>query len=147
MLDIDAIKTRLDKLDELVSYLQAQRQISYDEYIQNATVRGAVERYLQLAIQCVLDIGNILITGLGLRRPEKYEEILDILRREGIISADLGQRLQGIAGFRNILVHLYLEIKNERVYETLIEDLPDLEEFARQIVTFLDEYEKAASAD
>jgi uncharacterized protein YutE (UPF0331/DUF86 family) len=43
-------------------------------------------------------------------------------------------------------VHLYLEIKNERVYEALIEDLPDLEEFARQIVAFLDEYEKAASS-
>jgi hypothetical protein len=42
VLDIDAIKARLDKLDELVSYLKAQQQISYDEYVQNATVRGAV---------------------------------------------------------------------------------------------------------
>jgi hypothetical protein len=42
-------------------------------------VRGAIERYLYLAIESVIDIGNEIISALQLRRPEQYRDIPHIL--------------------------------------------------------------------
>lgn len=43
---------------------------------------------------------------------------------------ELSERLKRWMGFRNILVHLYLEIDHGRVYDAIQEDLGDLENFA-----------------
>ncbi len=58
-------------------------------------------------------------------------------REEGIISLDLAETMQKIAGFRNILVHDYLEIDQQIVYATL-NKLQDFREFAQCIYRVLD---------
>ena len=39
--------------------------------------------------------------------------------------------------FRNVLVHSYLDIDHARVHEAIMEDLGDLEEFARRMAPLL----------
>ncbi len=60
-----------------------------------------------------------------------------MLEEEGLIDEDLSDRLQRWMGFRNILVHLYLEIDHSRVYDAIREDLGDLEGFAARMARFL----------
>jgi len=98
---------------------------------------GLAERYLQLSIECVLDIGTMLVTGLGLRRPERHQDVIQILIEAGVLSPELGARLTGIAGFRNILVHEYLQIDRNLVYQKLQEGVTDFEDFAAEVVRFL----------
>lgn len=43
----------------------------------------------------------------------------------------------GMAKFRNVLVHLYLEVDRRRVYRYLQESLEDFEQFARYISEWL----------
>jgi hypothetical protein len=61
-----------------------------------------------------------------------HGEAFVILEREGRLAPALSQRMQGWAGLRNVLTHLYLEIDHQRVYAVLTEDLDSLEAFARQ---------------
>ena len=42
-----------------------------------------------------------------------------------------------MAGFRNILVHEYLEIDRRRVFSVLKDDLGDFEKFIRAVTTLL----------
>ena len=42
-----------------------------------------------------------------------------------------------MAGFRNILVHEYLEIDRRRVYQILKDDLDDFERFIRAVSKLL----------
>jgi len=60
-----------------------------------------------------------------------------VLEEEGVIDEDLSERLQRWMGFRNILVHLYLEIDHSRVYDAIQADLGDLEAFAAAMARFL----------
>ena len=95
------------------------------------------ERYLHLACEAVLDIANHIIAEEGLPQPGTNKESITILEKEGILSPDLAERLRKWMGFRNVLVHLYMEIDHGRVYDAMSEDLGDLEEFAAKAAEFL----------
>jgi uncharacterized protein YutE (UPF0331/DUF86 family) len=137
VLDHEAIIARLDKLDEYGKILKELRKMSRSEFVADYHVYGLAERYLQLSIECLLDIGRLIITGLGLRKPDRHQEVIEILWEADIISADLASRLQGIAGFRNILVHDYLKLNRNLVYENLQKGVVDLEDFSREIAELL----------
>jgi uncharacterized protein YutE (UPF0331/DUF86 family) len=53
--------------------------------------------------------------------------------RRGSSPRELSQRLQKMARFRNVLVHLYWTVDYERLYDIIRGDLGDLREFVRAI--------------
>lgn len=77
-----------------------------------------------------MDIGNHLIADRGYRKPTTYGEIPKILAEEGVIGQDLADRMTGMAAFRNILVHDYLELDLAKIYRLIQERLGDLDELA-----------------
>lgn len=55
---------------------------------------------------------------------------------------EFAQRLAPLAGFRNILVHDYLEVDPQIVHDILINGRADLREFGRQIALYLEEQQR-----
>jgi uncharacterized protein YutE (UPF0331/DUF86 family) len=108
-----------------------------EQFVSDYRLYGLAERYLHLSIECLLDVCNMLVSGLGLRKPERYQEAVDILAEAGVLSQGLVRRLAGVAGFLNILVHDYLDIDRRLVYQYLQDGLDDLEFFAQEVVRFL----------
>jgi uncharacterized protein YutE (UPF0331/DUF86 family) len=53
------------------------------------------------------------------------------------VSARLARKLTSMAGFRNILVHEYLEIDRRRVYRILQKELGDFDRFVTAITKLL----------
>ncbi|MSO35504.1 MAG: DUF86 domain-containing protein [Acidobacteria bacterium] len=60
-----------------------------------------------------------------------------MLARQKVVSKALSVKLAAMAGFRNILVHEYLEIDRHRVYQALTTDLRDVERFIRAVARLL----------
>lgn len=54
-----------------------------------------------------------------------------------MIPPDLAVRLQRMARFRNLLVHVYWRIDNRRVYEVIRDDLSDLDAFREEVLIAL----------
>ena len=75
---------------------------------------------MHLAIECLLDIGNHIISDQGYEKPENYADIFRILRVNAIIPDKLFDNLQGIAAFRNILVHDYIRLDRTKVYTIIV---------------------------
>ena len=71
-----------------------------------------------------------MIADRGWKTPATYREAFEILRAEGVLDAGLADQMQGWAGLRNILTHLYLEIDHARLYEILSGELRQLESYA-----------------
>lgn len=88
---------------------------------------------LFVSIQAAIDIANHLIAEQGLRRPSTYRESFEILSEEGIIPSELGDDLSDLAGFRNVLVHIYGRLNLEEVHGVLKNDLGSVRDF-RDIV-------------
>lgn len=65
--------------------------------------------------------------------PEEYAGCFSTLERAGLIPADLSSRLQQMARFRNLLVHVYWKIDYGQVYEVIATRLDDLRAFRAAI--------------
>ncbi|HVR29233.1 MAG TPA: HepT-like ribonuclease domain-containing protein, partial [Thermoanaerobaculia bacterium] len=61
-------------------------------------------------------------------------DVFRSLRESGVIDGDLADRLEGMARFRNLLIHVYADVDDRRVHEFLQTDLEDLRRLARAIL-------------
>ncbi len=138
MVDREVFDRRLARLEELLRRLRDLIQVDRDEFLHNEGIQAQAERWTQLAAECTLDLANHVIADRGWKTPETNREAFQILAREGALDDELASLMTGWAGLRNILVHLYLEVDHERLYEILQQDLDQLEAFARQLTNFPD---------
>jgi len=103
-------------------------------------LRGAVERYLHLAVESLIDVGMRLCSILRLRRPETYRDVAGILGEAGILDEEDVRKLELWIGFRNILVHGYGHIDLERLLEAL-QEIEELKRIAGKLASFITEKE------
>lgn len=137
-LRVDALEVRLLRLESVISELVRLGQADPERFRQEASSMWSVERGLQLGAEILLDIGNhILVAEYGVSSSE-YRDIFKRLAERQVISLSLADRLGGLAGFRNILVHDYLDLDRERVLENLRRAPKDFSEFAREIRDWLE---------
>lgn len=136
MVNQDVFVSRLGKLKEYVDFLETVKQHDKETYISDPYIYGASERFLHLAIECVIDIGNHIISDMKYRKPESNRDIFGILCENGIISGALCESLSKMASFRNILVHDYLQIDRGIVYDIITKNLDDIKSFAEEAVKF-----------
>lgn len=125
------VASRLERLQEYLKTLRAVQQYDLPKFKADPFIHGTAERYLHLSIECLLDIGNHVIADRGYRKPETYAEILEILAEEGVVPLELSRKMAGMAAFRNVLVHDYLRLDLEKVYQVITEHLGHFEELAR----------------
>lgn len=139
MVDTETVRRRLRRLDELLQGLQTLGDLSLEEFRGDRIARAAAERLLQLAIQIVLDLGAHILADRGVTDWEEYRQIPDRLAREEVIPRELADRLSRAAGQRNVLVHLYLEVDEARIHETLTGGLDAFRDFAGYVDRLLEE--------
>lgn len=137
MVDRRVITARLEKLREYVGILDRLRTTPLDVFKREVEQHGLAERYLHLSIECLLDIGTHLIASLEFATPRTYDEVFQILGQQQVLPPAFVPRLAGLAGFRNILVHEYLDIDLDIVHAHL-QEIGVFDEFARHIAAFLD---------
>jgi uncharacterized protein YutE (UPF0331/DUF86 family) len=106
-----------------------------DAFLGSTLEQHATERELQNVIEACLDIGHHLIAREGLRRPGDYREVFAILGESGIVPTAMVPRLQAMAGLRNVLTHMYLEVDPAQVFRFATQELGDVERFVQIVVT------------
>ena len=133
MVERETLDRRLGRLEELLRDLRRLATVPRSEFLQERGLQAQAERWLQLAAECALDLANHLIADRGWRTPTTAEESFQILKEQRVLSEQLAGAMEGWAGLRNLLVHFYLTVDHERVFEILVNDLGQLEELAAAI--------------
>ena len=130
---------KLQQLDRYVSNLKKlKKEIkSLEEFLEDFHLYGLAERFLQLSCQEVLDTLNLVIIEEAWEKPRDNQEAVSILFGKKIISENLASSLEGIAGFRNILVYEYGKIDHRRVYQYLLEKLKLFTVFKKEVIDWL----------
>lgn len=132
------MQARIGKIREYVALLRKIRGLADERrFVSDPLVYGNAERYLQLAIQAVLDISNHIVADMNLNLPADSKELFVMLATHKVLPARLSKKLVSMAGFRNLLVHEYLEIDRRRVYQVLRKDLGDFERFIKAVSKLL----------
>jgi uncharacterized protein YutE (UPF0331/DUF86 family) len=117
--------------------LRAFRDTTEEEFLRSPALHDLAERYLHLAVECALDLANHFIAEAALPTPETNQDSFSCLENAGEIEASLAARLRSWAGFRNVLVHEYLQIDHGIAWTAIHEELEVLEAFARWAVSKL----------
>lgn len=120
MVKREVVLSRLNKLNEYIVFLNKVKSYSKKEYIEDPFIYGASERFLHLAIECVLDISNHVISDMRFRKPDSNKDIFQVLLENRIINEELKMNLSNMAGIRNILIHDYIRLDREVVYNIII---------------------------
>lgn len=126
----------MQELSERLSRLEALRTRSRAEFDADPYLRDIVERNLEVAAQCVIDIAHRIIALSRAEKPADYYGAILSLGALRVLPADLARRLAPLAGFRNILVHEYVAINWDEVYASL-QRLDDVARFAELIRQWL----------
>ena len=138
MVDRYVVTARIAKIREYVALLRRIRGMADERhFMSDPLIYGNAERYLQLAIQAVLDISHHIAADRNLALPADSKSLFDLLARQRVVSRRLSVKLAAMAGFRNVLVHEYLEIDRRRVYRALATELRDFESFIRAVTRLL----------
>lgn len=132
----EKILLKLRNMKRYVDFLKSYKKITKKELENNYVLRSAIERNFHLALESVLDIGEMIISIEEFRKPEDYKEVIEILGKEGILSEKFAKKFAPAAGFRNILVHKYAEVNLDKLNKHL-QNIEDFDTFAKYVANYI----------
>jgi uncharacterized protein YutE (UPF0331/DUF86 family) len=135
-LDLSVVRRHLLALDEALQVLRPHQGRTVEELISNPEERWVVEHGLLLCAQNALDVATHIAASSGHDIGE-YAAAIDRLAEMGILPHEFAARFRRIAGFRNILVHAYLDVDVALLHRLLNDDLGDFPAFARHVRSYL----------
>jgi uncharacterized protein YutE (UPF0331/DUF86 family) len=137
MVRSDIIQSRIVALGEYLDLLRARRDRPLVDLLADVREYHATLYELQMACQIVIDISSHILLADFARRVDRYRDVILGLGSEGVLPTEFAQRISGVAGFRNILIHEYLIVDPQRVYQMLQTGLDDLSQFGEYISVYL----------
>ena len=130
---INELSTYLKNLDELKKHPR-------DKFLADWRIYSLAERQLHLAMETFLTIGEMIISEFDFAKPDTYADIPRILFENKVIAKQLKDQLVDLARFRNVLVHDYLYLNHEKVYEHLHKDSKIIKKFIDAVKKFVNLY-------
>ncbi|MBI2075150.1 MAG: DUF86 domain-containing protein [Candidatus Harrisonbacteria bacterium] len=129
----DVIENKISYIRKYLSLARKLQSKSREE-IENDTVqKAALERYLYLIAQAVIDLAEAVVAFKKFRKPTTIRESIEILGEEGVLPPSFVREFIKIAGFRNVLAHEYGDLDFEIVYNVLKNKLKEVDQFLAYI--------------
>jgi uncharacterized protein YutE (UPF0331/DUF86 family) len=120
-------------LNAYLAHLQTAQDLDPQSVEPFGTQDAAVQRWLQLAAQWCMDLGDSLLGRMGQPEPPRSRDIFPALVRIGVIDSRLAQPLEQLTDYRNALAHGYTDLSPTETGHRVRQGLPILAEFARRM--------------
>lgn len=140
MVDPGRVRRKLEALARYRDQLSPMRDLDFDEY--ERTHAFAARYLIQASAQAAIDVANHVIASSGWRTARDFGDAFSVLEEHGVLGPELASQMRKLAGLRNLLVHLYEEIDDRIIFESLGRDLDDLSQYAQAIAFLLDSEER-----
>lgn len=136
-LNEELVRTRCQEIEESLKRLERIKGKSKEEFLKDQDLRDIACYRLLVAMEAALGLCYHVSAKHIKKVPEEYAECFAILSDVRIIPADLSEKLQNMARFRNLLVHMYWKVDYNTLYEMIQNNLNDLRQFSKAIVALL----------
>lgn len=133
-----SLASKLGKLEEYVKTIsKLQKEVDKKRFLNEEFIQRAIERSLQLGLEAVLDIADHVINEYGFEKAETYKDVILVLGKNNVIPETFAKKISPAAGFRNILVHNYVSLDANKVFEHFKKDAGDIKRFMQYIVRYI----------
>ena len=113
----EVIEQHIQNMEEALTNLSKYKNISFEEFQRDLSLIWIVEKGLEILIQNLLNIGAHLLASEIQNDWEDYGEVILKLGKHGVIPQEFSGRIRGMAGLRNILIHEYLQIDLNKLFD------------------------------
>lgn len=118
-LDADLVRSRCGEIEESVTRLSQIAGMPKERFLADRDILDIACYRLLVAIESALALCYHVSARRLRRTPEDYAACFGVLREAGLVPAELAERLQQMARFRNLLVHIYWKLEYGQVYDIL----------------------------
>ena len=126
------------KIEETLVYIEKLIELFSKEKEWSTQIqKAALERIVQMLLEAVIDVGNAMIDGFIMRDPGSYEDIIDILMDEKVVSEETGNTLKRLISYRKVLVQSYTQINHLELHTEFAANLQIFSLFARNVREYL----------
>ena len=127
------IEEMLVLMEELLSLYKKDSQ-----WAEETTKSLALERIAHVLVEAIIDVGNSMIDGFIMRDPGSYEDILDIMEDERVITPEMAGPLKEVIGLRMMIVRDFLNIDAQKINTVLQDNIQQLEQFPDKVRYYLE---------
>lgn len=132
-IDSKKITNNLNYMDSVLNTFESKQNWEAD-----AVTELAVARIANVLIESIIDVGNTLIDGFIMRDPGSYEDIIDILVDEKVITTEMEAPIKQLIGHRRVLVRDILEVDVTALILTLQASLATLKQFKPSVEVYVE---------
>ncbi|WP_042352218.1 DUF86 domain-containing protein [Bacillus massiliigorillae] len=127
------------KIEQNLIYLEKNSKL-YQETKQWEGNLGqlSLERIIHVMTDCVLDVSNAIIDGFIMRDPGSYEDIVDILLDEKVISKEMEQQFKNVLPLRKNIVQDYLDVDYNALQATFTQNIAAFLQFPTAVRQYLE---------
>lgn len=127
-----------EKIDQILVYTEKQLALlEVTNSWQSPIEKAALERICHTIVEGIIDVGNSMIDGFIMRDPGSYEDIIDILDDEKVVTKEMSISLKEIVAYRKMLVQEYISVDHEKLLKTFLAELASLKQFAPKVREYL----------
>ena len=87
-----------------------------EEFMSNVEARYALRYSLILLVEAIADAVTLILEAHYGVAPDSYRDAMLLAGEKGVIPYDVARELAKLASLRNILVHRYWRVDDERLY-------------------------------
>lgn len=127
-----------NKIEQQLQFIEKLLQI-YSTFpkVSDAIEKLAFERLAHVLVEAVIDVGNAMIDGFIMRDPGSYEDIIEILLDENVLSKEEAHQLIEMVKLRKTLVQQYTDIDHAQLAEVIEGNKQALEKFPARVRDYL----------
>lgn len=127
-----------ERIEEKLVYINKQIQSFQSGQTWNTDLeKAALERVVHMTIEALLDVGNGMIDGFIMRDPGSYDDIIDILEDEKVITKEMSDSYKHIIFYRKQLQQDYVNVNHQELEKAYNQELPLLKQFSSSIKNYL----------
>lgn len=134
MTNFSVIENKISSIEKYLRILSGFKKYPNLKIKNDVYLRGALERYLYLAVQATIDLSEAVISYKKFRKPVTMAEGFEILLEEKVITKKLSENLVQMVGFRNIIAHDYDEIDFGTMTDILETGAKDIKIFIKLVL-------------
>jgi len=136
-IDAEVVTRLIAEMEQAVAKLRSLAALSQDKFLVDSNFYDAAKYNLIVAVEALIDLCNHIIVQEKLGKPEEYADVLRIIGAKLSLDADFIIKLEKMAKFRNLIVHLYWKVDNSEVYNILKNNLDDFDLIKKTLIEYL----------
>ena len=133
MVDHDLVLAKAGLIRRHLRRIKEKGGLDLEAFLNDLDRQEVISFNLHLAIENCTDLAAHIISEEGLGVPGSASEMFYLLEDSGYINSQLTEKMIKAVGLRNLIVHEYDKIDLTRLFEIVLKDTKDINDFIASI--------------